>query len=204
MPVLINFKICDNSEDCSGITACPAHAFAWDAKRRTIAVDQAKCRACGACERACPVGAIRVARSEIERQRLQREMDDDPRRVTDLFVDRYGAQPISSAFLIPESKFDVQIIRSTKPAVVELFSRDSVQCMIKSIPVKELLQGDIKYRKIENVALAKKYRIRALPALLFFSNGKLIDKIEGYYGDGKKEELKRRIEVILSAAKNLK
>lgn len=30
MPVLINFKICDNAKDCSGIAVCPTGALSWE------------------------------------------------------------------------------------------------------------------------------------------------------------------------------
>jgi len=40
MAVLINFKICDNSKDCSGIRVCPMKAFFWDEKRKTVAVEK--------------------------------------------------------------------------------------------------------------------------------------------------------------------
>jgi len=56
--VLINFKICDNFKDCSGIAVCPTKAFYWDRKKRTIAVDNEKCKSCGLCEESCPVDAI--------------------------------------------------------------------------------------------------------------------------------------------------
>ena len=125
MPVLINFKICDNSKDCNGIKVCPIGAFYWDEKNKTIAVDNSKCTNCGKCEDACPVDAIRVARNEEEYEKIKKEIEEDPRKVSDLFVDRYGAQPIHPAFLIPQSKFDVQILRSTKPAVVELFKNET-------------------------------------------------------------------------------
>lgn len=200
MPVLINFKICDNSEDCSGIEVCPSGAFHWDGGKRAIAVDESKCTACGLCERSCPVGAIRVARTDDECRRIRKDMDEDPRKVSDLFVDRYGAQPIHSGFLIPQEKFDVQIVRSTKPAVVELFNSGSIECMIKSVPVKDLFRGmDVKYRKTEakNEELLEKYGVRKLPALLFFRGGKLVGKVEGYYGQEKKEGLKKKIKGIL-------
>lgn len=205
MPILINFKICDNSKDCSGIEVCPAGAFYWDEKRKTIAVDNQKCISCGKCEEACPVEAIRVARTEKEYKKIKKEIDKDPRKISDLFIDRYGAEPIVAAFQIPYSKFDVQILESTKPAVAELFSKSSIKCLLHSIPVKDLLEDiDIKYRKIEvkeNDLLLKKYKTEDLPALLFFKKGKLIGKIEGYFDFRQKKNLLMKIGKIISKIK---
>jgi NAD-dependent dihydropyrimidine dehydrogenase PreA subunit len=201
MPVLINFKICDNSEDCSGIEVCPTRAFHWDSKGKTIAVDESKCILCGKCERACPVNAIRVAKSEGEYKRIRREIDEDPRKVSDLFVDRYGAQPIHPAFLIPQDRFDVQILKSTKLAAVELFNNDSIMCLFYSIPAKELFRDtDMKYRKMEvkDKTLLKRHGVKKLPALLFFKDGKMIGKIEGYHDVNKKEGLIKKIDKIIS------
>lgn len=204
MPVLINFKICDNSEDCSGIEVCPNGAFYWDRKNKTIAVDNSKCINCGKCEEACPVDAIRVARTKEEYEKIKKEIEEDPRKVSDLFIDRYGAQPIHPAFLIPQSKFDVQILKSIKPAAVELFNNDSIECLLRSIPIKKLLEGlDVKYRKIEvkDNSLPEKYGIRELPALLFFKDGKLTGKIEGYYDTEKKEDIIKKVNRIISKIK---
>jgi len=200
MSVLINFKICDNSRDCSGITACPSGAFFWDEKKKTIAVDNSICTSCGACEKACPVGAIRVAKNDAEYKKIRSEISKDPRMVSDLFVDRYGTQPISPAFQIPVDKFDVQIIQSTKPAVVELFNNGSIMCLLNSIPVKDLFKGaDIKYRKIEDEdgLLAKRYKVKVLPSLLFFRDCKLTGKIEGYYSIRGKKELLAKVKKLI-------
>lgn len=204
MPVLINFKICDNSEDCSGIEVCPTGAFHWDRKNKKLAIDESKCILCGNCEKSCPVGTIRVARNEEEYKRIKKEIDEDPRKVSDLFIDRYGAVPIHPAFLTTENKFDIQILRSTKLAAVELFNNDSVRCLLYSIPIKELFKDvDIKYRKMEikDNFLLKKYKVKELPALLFFSDGKLISKIEGYYNINEKEEIIKKINKIISKIK---
>lgn len=201
MSALINFKICDNSEDCSGIEVCPTGAFYWNEKNKTIAVDNSKCVSCGKCEKACPVDAIKVARNEEEYRKIKKEISKDSRKVSDLFVDRYGAQPIHPGFLIPQNKFDVQILRSTKLAVVELFNKSSIMCLLHSIPVKEFFEGvDVKYRKmkIEDNSLLEKYNVKKIPALLFFNDGKLMGKIEGYYESGEDEEIKRKINKIIS------
>jgi NAD-dependent dihydropyrimidine dehydrogenase PreA subunit len=202
MAVLINFKICDNSKDCSGIEVCPRGVFYWDGKRRTIAVDNKKCISCGRCEKACPVGAIRVARTEKEYKKIKEEIKKDPRKVSDLFIDRYGAEPIDPAFQIPLNKFDIQILESTKLAVTELFNKNSIKCLLHSIPVKELFRDiDIKYRKIEvedNDLILEKYKIKKLPSLLFFKNGKIVGKIEGYYNFQERKNILEKIKEILS------
>jgi len=202
MAVLINFKICDNSKDCSGITVCPFKAFYWNEDKKTIAVDNKKCRGCGKCEKACPVGAIKVARTEEEYQRIKKEIDEDPRKVSDLFVDRYGAEPLDPAFLIPKTKFFVQILEATQMAVVEFFSRDSIKCLLHSISIKELFSGvKVKYRKIEvgeSDPLLKEYKTTRLPSLLFFKDGHLEGKIEGYYDSRKKGTLAKKINEIIS------
>ncbi|MBZ9572837.1 4Fe-4S dicluster domain-containing protein [Patescibacteria group bacterium] len=204
MAVLINFKICDNSEDCNGIDVCPTGAFYWDKKKKTIAIDNSKCISCGKCEEACPVGAIRMAKNEREYKKIKKEIEKDPRKLSDLFIDRYGATPIHPAFLIPQNKFEVQIIRSTNPAVVELFNRESIECLLYSVPIKELFKDmDIRYRKIEvkDDSFLKKYKVKELPSLLFFKAGKLTGKIDGYFDIKQKKELKKKINKIISKFK---
>jgi len=205
MTVLINFKICDNSKDCNGIAVCPTHTIVWDEKEKTIKIDNSKCINCGKCEESCPVSAIRVARNDQEYKKIKKEIDEDPRKISDLFVDRYGATSISPAFLIPLDKFEVQILESNKPAVVELFKNSSIKCLLYSIPIKELFKNlDVKYRKINignDETLLKKYKINQVPALLFFNNGKLIGKIEGHYRIGNLSELKKKVEDITKLIK---
>lgn len=122
MPVLINFKICDNAKECNGIEVCSTGALSWDEKKKTIIIDNSKCISCGKCEEACMVDAIRVAKDEKEYKRIKKEIDQDPRKVSDLFIDRYGGTPIHPAFLIPENKFKVEVFEASKPTAAELFN----------------------------------------------------------------------------------
>ncbi|EKE10658.1 MAG: hypothetical protein ACD_15C00217G0006 [uncultured bacterium] len=199
MSVLINFKICDNAKDCNGIAVCPTGALAWDAKKKSIKIDNEKCVSCRKCEKKCMVDAIHVARNEKEYEKIKKEIDEDPRKIGDLFVDRYGAEPIGLAFIGSEEKFQKEIIDYKKPAIVEFFDNDSVRCLLRSIPLRELIgKFNCRFRKVKiEKDLAENYRIKELPALLFFEKGKLIGKIEGYYDNEKKDELAKRIKAII-------
>jgi Fe-S-cluster-containing hydrogenase component 2 len=200
MSVLINFKICDNAKECNGIAICPTKAITWDEKNKKLKIDNSKCISCGKCEESCKVGAIRVARSEQEYKRIKKEIDEDPRKVSDLFVDRYGAQTIQPAFLIPKGRFDVEVLQSNKMTAVEFFNNNSIKCLLYSIPIKELFEKvDLKYRRMKTTdnSLLEKFKIKELPSLLFFNNGKLIGRIEGYYKTGSEKELKKKVDDII-------
>ena len=45
--------------------------------------------------------------------------------------------------------------------------------------------------------IMEKYGITKLPSLMFFKEGKIIGKIQGYYDVDKKNELKEKIQKIL-------
>lgn len=200
MPVLINFKICDNAKECNGAAVCKTGALFWDDKRKSIVIDNTKCISCGLCAKACMVNAIKVAKSEEEYRKIKAEIEADPRKASDLFVDRYGASPIQPAFLIPDGRFDIEVLEASKVTVVEIFNSESIQCLLKSIPIKDLFEGfDIKYRRLlaEDNIIIDKYLISKLPSLLFFNYGKMIGKIEGYYGIEQKKELTDLIKSIL-------
>lgn len=204
MPVLVNFKICDNAQECNGITACKNGALAWDDAKETIVIDNSKCTSCGTCV-CCPVNAIMVARDDAEYEKLKKEISDDPRRRSDLYIDRYGAQPIHPGFLTKPKDFPAQILRARGIAAAEFFSDDSVRCMLHSIPVKKLLNEKIKFRKVKVAAghpLLRKLGIKKLPALVFFRDGKLLGKIEGYFTTAETDKLHRRIRDIIRTDKS--
>ncbi|MFH1232941.1 MAG: thioredoxin domain-containing protein [Patescibacteria group bacterium] len=201
MSVLINFKICDNSKDCNGIKVCPVGAIFWDEKRKTVAVNNKKCISCGMCEKSCLIGAIRVAKNEKEYKKIEEEIKKDPRKTSDLFIDRYGAQPIVLAFLCTKEDFNIRVLEATKMVVVELFNNDSMECLLHSIPIKELVSDyNVSYKRMEiqDNDFLKKYKIKTLPSLLFFKNGILVGKIEGYYDIKRKKELKEKVDKVLA------
>ena len=207
MPVLINFKICDNAEVCNAINVCPTGAFHWNEEKKTLEVDSDKCINCGACatsEKSCQVGAIRWAKTEEEAKRIKKEIAEDPRTVADLMVDRYGADPINMPFYCEEDEI-AKVLTTSKICLIEVFKGDT-ECLIKSIPVKEILNDiaeDCVYRKseIKTDNLLKKYQIKDIPALLIFKDKEILGKVEGYYSVEQKEEFINKIRDVIHLAK---
>lgn len=200
MAVLINFKICDNAPECPCIGVCAQKAIFYNQEKKTLVVDNSKCISCGTCEKECPVGAMRVAKDDQEYERIKKEIDEDPRRISDLFVDKYGAQPLDPDMLISQKDLTPFLTGSEKLTVVELFKQDLLECLLRSIPLKRLFpRRDMKYKKLEikNDSLLRDYNIKKLPALLFFKNGKLIGKIEGYFNVEQFDKISNKIKKII-------
>lgn len=169
--------------------------FSWG--EEGLIIDNTKCISCGKCEKACMVSAIKVAKSEEEYKKIEKEIEEDPRTINDLLVDRYGAKPIDIAMIGREEEIETKL-DAKRPMMVELYNEDSIMCLLKSIPIKEIADAfdkNTRYRKIEvkKQETLEKYNVKELPALLFFKDGELIKKYEGYVTD---EEKKKLIEFI--------
>jgi NAD-dependent dihydropyrimidine dehydrogenase PreA subunit len=200
MPIAINFKVCDNSPDCLAILVCPTKALYFDKEKKSLIIDNSKCTNCGKCIPECEVDAIKFAKDDKELKKVQEEIDSDSRKASELFIDRYGGEPQDNRFFCPSEKFDIQILQATKLTIVECFDEESIHCLVYSIPIKELFEDDdIAYRKfaVEDEKFKTQYNIKKLPALLFFNEGKIKGKIEGYYSMDNKKELVSEINKLL-------
>ncbi len=86
---------------------------------------------------------------------------------------------------VSDSSFETDILKNDKPALVDFWAAWCGPCRAIAPAVKELADayaGRLKVAKLnvdENPATPSKYGIRAIPTLLFFKNGKLIDQITG-------------------------
>ena len=205
MPVLMNFKICDNAEVCNAIKVCPTKAFRWNQTKKTLEIDKDKCIECGLCatsEESCQVGVIRFAKNDEELKKIQKEIDEDPRTIKDLMVDRYGATLINKPFGCSEEDLKM-VFNGTKPILVEVYNEDTAECLIHSIPIKEIFncinEKDLRYRKVENTTaeFLAKYNIKELPCLLYIENYEIKWKIEGFYSTDQKEELFDKIKQFI-------
>lgn len=203
MPVVINFKVCDNAEACNAINVCPTKAFIWNEEKKTLEIDDEKCINCGLCatsEESCQVGAIRFAETNEELKKIKKEIEEDPRTIADLMADRYGGQPISMPFCCSVEELP-KVLTTSKLCMIEIYNDDSIECLIKSIPIKEILNNikeETIYRKVKvkTNKILKQYDIQELPSLLFFKDGEFIGKYEGYIEENNKEVLFNAINKI--------
>lgn len=207
MPIKINFNICDNSPECSGMSVCPTNAIKWDdnlinllGTKGTLNVDNANCISCGKCvsEDGCPVGAIIFAKSEEELSEFSKDFEIDTTKVESLFVDRYGAEPIDDNICIP---FENVLLKSNEITIIEEFSEDSIQCLITSIPInliinyaKSITNKNVEYFKCE----ATNFDEQSYPTLHFYEEDNLIGSIEGYYDNFRLDELLNKIRGIMA------
>lgn len=199
MPVLINFKICDNCADCNGIKVCPTGAFYWNEENRTIAVDKEKCIECGLCGNSCTNDAIAHVLTQEEADELQKEIDNDPRTIADLFVERYGAMPVSNQYTFEASIDKVESrINSNRPVIIEFNTNDNINCLLKSIPVTDIVNLFNKNATYSKFIIEEKdydcYAVKDTPCLKFYSKGKLLGEIIGYYDEETKDKFFKLIE----------
>ena len=78
--------------------------------------------------------------------------------------------------------------------LIEFYTEDEAQCLINSIPIKEIIGAinvPVSYRKVEVIdpKTIVKYEINVLPALLIIKEGKTIFKYEGFVKEKEKTSL---------------
>ena len=104
---------------------------------------------------------------------------------------------------IQESQFEAEVVQSTLPVVVDFYAAWCGPCKILSPMLDDLagpLTNKVKFVKInvdEANALAQQMEIEAMPTLVFFKNGKVVDRLVGLPS---KDTLKTRLESLAKVA----
>jgi thioredoxin 1 len=95
---------------------------------------------------------------------------------------------------IDDSSFDTEIIQSDKPAVVDFWAPWCGPCKAIGPVIEELAKTygeQIKFTKCnvdDNPVTPGKFGIKAIPTLIFFKEGKVVDQITGMVAKSKLED----------------
>jgi len=194
MAVFVNYKICDNADECSGIEVCPTGALYWNEEEATLATDNTKCIACDACVEACPAGAILVAHNAVEAIKIERDIADDPRTYEMLMVERFGASPVDGSLLIAVDEAMSKVAKEVPLLVIEAIDDEDAPCLINSVPISELFGNHAyEYYKVSihdeaYDSFAALYGVEDCPALLVFRNHELLSLVQGAVDNGDQEQ----------------
>ena len=95
---------------------------------------------------------------------------------------------------IEDSSFESEILKSDKPALVDFWAPWCGPCKAIAPAIKDLAEnfGDrIKFAKCnvdDNPITPGKYGIKAIPTLIFFKDGQVVEQITGMVAKSKLED----------------
>ena len=103
---------------------------------------------------------------------------------------------------LKDSTFEQEVLKSNQPVLVDFWAPWCGPCRMLAPVVEELAKeysGKIKVCKLntdEQPNAATKFKISAIPTLLFFNKGQVVEQIVGVHS---KSEIKKHLDTILSA-----
>ena len=195
MSAIIHPGKCDQAKECPCPEVCLNSAWHRDSEDKKWLIDESKCTNCGLCVTACPSGAVLLATTPEEKEKILEDIRIDKKFTPEkLFVERYGGMPVEDRVEIKTKGLGSKI--KEKFVLIEFFNDDSIHCLIKCTPYKEFASY-FKIYKIDidkNKGLKEQYDIKELPSLIAFSKGRVIKKLDGFVDS--KEKLQAFLEDI--------
>ena len=101
---------------------------------------------------------------------------------------------MSEAAAVTDQNFETEVIQSATPVLVDFWAPWCGPCKAIGPVVEELAgtyQGQVKFMKCnvdDNPVTPGKYGIKAIPTLIFFKDGNVVDQITGMVAKAKLEE----------------
>jgi len=102
---------------------------------------------------------------------------------------------------VTDTDFSQKVLKSNLPCIVDLWAEWCAPCHLIAPILNEIAneyEGKINVCKLnvdENPKTASEYEIMAIPTLMIFKNGELVDKIIGLQG---KQEIAKKVELLLN------
>ncbi len=104
-----------------------------------------------------------------------------------------------SEFTFTDSNFQQEVLKAKGLVMVDFFAQWCGPCKMMAPAVERLAEsykGKVKIGKLdvdENNATSSQYEIQSIPTVIFFKDGKLVDKSIGFQSE---EALKKKLDTL--------